>query len=324
MANAQPLIQWLLTNASRLKLQIDQLSWVEEVLPDYTDLRIQVSIGEQTHTGFASALSEDLALVKAAAEALERAVWREYGFSTTNGLAAHVTAEQAITSAKNELIERDTILCHFYAREPFQHLPAAELEPSILKPLSGWYQKHGIQFSLFELEPGGVLFVADGRNRPDKPFGFVLGAGLKGNIRESIESAAFEATRQLAHLLELPAMPAKSLEYFLKISAPSFRDHGDLALDLNYAAEIAGLFDNLPQRKINPLRDQDVQAGLVSSRLPELEGCPLFFAKAVSTGAQDIFLGAPKPEHINTQRIFDFLGCEISRAKICRLPHPFN
>lgn len=323
MAHAQSLIQWLLLNAGTLKLQIDYLNWVDDAFPGFTDIRVQITIGGLTHTGFGSAASQDLALTKAAAEALERAVLRDNKFSTSNGLAAHMSANLAMASAINELLERDSILCHFYGNQPYKRLPMDAVRSPFFNSLRSWYELRDISFSLFELGAKGALFVVDGRHRSTDAFGFILGGGHKSTREESVESAAFEATRQLAHLLERASMPAKSLNEFLEIPAPSFRDHGDLALDLDYARRIEYLFDGVPRSKFKQLNESHVRAELVTSNSPELEGCPLFFARAVSAEAQDMFLGAPNPRRINLARIGDFLGAEISYAQVCPLPHPF-
>lgn len=324
MANSQQLIEWLLFNADRLNLQIDQLTWLQDEFPNYTDLRVQITVEHQTHTGFASATSQDLALTKAAAEALERAVCREHGFPTTNGFAAHLTEEEARQAARNELIERDRILCHFYANQPFPSLQHNGMDSSLFSFVRKWYQDRDLEFRLFELEPRGVLFVADGRRRLNEKFGFVLGAGRKGTLEESIESAVFEATRQLAHILARPKTPSKNLQEFNMIKVPSFRDHGELALNLDYASQIAHLFYGAPKEKLKPLKEGDLHVSILKSRLAELQGCPLFFAKAASSFVQDIFLGSPTTDHINLQRISEFVGFEVSFDQILNLPHPFS
>ncbi len=325
MADAKEIVLWILSNAGPLKLKIDQLSWVRSVLPRFTDLRVQVSIGGKIFTGFSADEDADLALVKATAEAVERAVSEEFNFPTTNGLAAHATPEAAAASARGELIERDGILCHFYGERPFVALSKDVPQTPLIRELTPWFADKGISFQLFELGTAGVLWVIDGREYKARPFGFILGAGNKSTPSESLTAAAFEATRQLAHLLESDGgLTGKSLEDFLRIPNPTFRDHGNLALNLAYAARIEHLFKPAEAKPSFAMDAEKIKTEMITSKSLELAGCPLYFARAQSSGAQDLFLGAPNSRNLNVNRIAEFLGTPRTFVQLPKLPHPFN
>lgn len=325
MAHAEQLIPWLLLNAGNLKLKIDQLEWIKDFAPSFSDVRIHITVGQYEDYSFGADHNHDLALVKATAEAIERAVLEEHKFPTSNGLAAHINVESAKRSAISELVERDAILCHFYSRTPFSPLNISESDRRYLDSVYKWHKSRNIVPRILKLASDGVLFVADGRNCNVRKFGFVLGAGLKDSMADSIASAAIEASRQVAHLLGgKDAHPAKSLEEFMKVDSPNFRDHGDVALDLDYASQIEYLFTATQNVITNPLRSDMIKIEMIESKLPELKDCPLVFARATSAGAQDLFLGMPTSATLNLRRIEEFAGRKLAPHELSTLPHPFN
>jgi hypothetical protein len=86
------------------------------------------SSGLEGH-GFGEGETELLAFQKSIAEAVERAVYRSmkpyHNLISSNGWAAHLTAEKANKSALNELLERDAILTHWLTQTPFLEIDPA-------------------------------------------------------------------------------------------------------------------------------------------------------------------------------------------------------
>lgn len=323
MADEKKLVEWLLRNSGDLDLKIERLTWIEDVFPQLHDFSVEIQVRGKTHRGYGAATEDDLALVKAFAEAIERAVTSEKGFPTSNGLAANVSLDRAKESSLSELLERDSILCHYYTRMPYPKMRVPDELRGNFKVLEEWYESKEASCSFYQLGSKGVLFVAEGEQSA-RPFGYVLGAARKNELLESLYSAAIESTRQLAHILAVKdRLPSLTLTGFSNLPNPGFRDHGLLALDLEFAGQIRSLFSGADRRFSDPIGfGSDVRE--VKSDLSEFEGCPLVFARAQSPDLQDIFLGEPTPSRINLRRLSDFAGRPIEYVDINPLPHPFN
>lgn len=77
-----------------------------------------------TEFGYAEATHPLIAIQKSISEAVERCLFRalkgsQYGTTTSNGWAAHVTCEKAEHAALLELLERDAVLIHALREIPF-------------------------------------------------------------------------------------------------------------------------------------------------------------------------------------------------------------
>jgi hypothetical protein len=318
MAHSQELIEWSMLNAEALNIGIKNSTWINQISTSFSDVTVQISMHGENFLGYGAALEHDLALTKAIAEAVERAVVKAADLSTSNGVAAHSDPEAAIRAAEQELRERDYFLCHFYTFTPFNSI---ECEFPGLDKLVEWYERLNVAFRTFSLGDG-VLFVADGRARPYEPFGFALGAACKG--ADSATAAAIEASRQVAHMVAKNSLfKPYRLDEFLQLDRPSFFDHGLLAFDVSYAQRIAPLFEGGEAMEYN-----DVPAAIAVRSLSTsgelLSRCPLTFVHASSADLQDMHPGAPTSDNINLPRLSRFCGRQLSYADIFKLPHPFN
>src|SRR5579863_6964807 len=89
MADSKGLTSWLLDNAGPLDLRATELTWMRAWgLNDYHDLQVSIAIAGQSFTGRGTAASEELAFLKAGAEAIERAYCAAHGIYSV-GVAAH-------------------------------------------------------------------------------------------------------------------------------------------------------------------------------------------------------------------------------------------
>lgn len=322
MVHQTELTYWFLRNADRFKIRIEHLGWIESLIPSMTDVCVRLEFDGCEWSGWGYGESEDEALTKALAEAIERIVMQEYRFQTSNGLAAHMTFEDAAESALGELRERDLVLCHFYTRTPF--VRAEITSESGLVGIEKWFKNHGIQFFLYHLGSRGFVSLLDGRHAP-VPFGFIIGAAIKKDPRRSALSAAIEAARRgYWILMNNKCIRATSLDEFWKIERPNFSDHGRLALDLEYAENISYLFDS-NFGMISPDND-DLRFEIreVQLRAPEFKDCPLRFAKASSPDMQDLFLGELTVKNANFKRLNQFAGRKLSLKEIDFIPHPID
>lgn len=318
MDDQSRLISWLLSHADQLRLKVQRLTWCRDVLPDFNDVLVEIEIDGRRFPGFGADQSEDHALVKAAAEALERYACRITSVPTSNGVAAHTDFVQAAKNAASELVERDQLLCRFHSGIGF---PAEECR-DLPESLVCWYQEHGIVSSVFRNGQGGYIFMADGR-RSRRPFGFVIGLGNRGTRVASISHAAIEATRQVVQVVASSApIAGLTLAGFAQLREVDFPDHGRLALDLSYANQIEFLFKpGNTDMKTEPLTDINVMPVEVGH--PLLKDCPIQVAHASSPKAQGLYLGMPTKENLNIIRLAKFGPVDL-RNKMMSLPHPLN
>jgi hypothetical protein len=316
------LIFWFLKNAGLLDIKIEHLGWIRNLIPTLTDVTVQLKFGGKIWYGWGSDESEDIALTKALAEVAERLVMQERGFLTSNGIAAHISAQDASIAAVNELRERDLFLCHFYSNTSFAE---AKLTDDFgLTGVREWFKNYGVSFHLYHLGPNGFLAVLDGREAM-YPFGYVMGAALKVGSVASARSAAIEAARSGYWLLEDPGriLPL-SMKQFLNLERPKFKDHGRLALNPDYAKKISHLFGN--PSAMMAQSNEDIEFNLEQFRLqaPEFNDCPLYFARASSDKLQNLFLGQPTDMNLNLKRLSSFRGQTLNWQDLLLLPHPLD
>jgi hypothetical protein len=200
------------------------------------------------------------------------------------------------------------------------------------------------------LGANGCLCVIDGRDQQN-PFGFLIGAAVRASLQDSIVPAFVEATRRAYSLIEIGDEKPIDLGAFMSLERPTFGDHGRLALDLEYADSVAALFANAPLGLPPPEAHLPVTpssgasaSGLCDAGTSAEEICvediciddldfpfepfasgPFRFARAHSPRAQDLWVGAPRAERINFERLGRFLGATQPPAlhELNLLPHPF-
>jgi hypothetical protein len=245
----------------------------------------------------------ELAMIKAVAELLERAVmiehWNELGgrsFSS-NGWAAHETLESVTESASFELIERDAVLAQWVTSTPFLTLDDSQLPASIEQ----WRSEELAQSEFPNLS---VLVSTEGLGPSvtciltnDDGFG-VSGHSTKLNFVDSIESAVGEACRA-AHLFLRRSYWADTLK--LKNPASGSTNCEPAAHALYYAyheafpAWIWGKTVSL-QEVSESWRPQEVlkSAGFTFELMSSE---PLFVGKANCRSALSPFWGVPTTEY---------------------------
>jgi len=122
MAAEIPLIEWALSRVDLLSLRIQRNTWTNEWCLGQHDLKASMILGGHSFEGRGFSSNENVALVVAISECIERAVAFANNLSTSSGVACHDSVEAARMSAINELIERDRFFCHFFLKHPFLKL----------------------------------------------------------------------------------------------------------------------------------------------------------------------------------------------------------
>lgn len=336
MANTSEAITWILAQSETIDLEVHELTWIQEILPNWSDIVCSLTVDGRKIYGWGAAQSSDTALVKAFAEALERHALYGLDVKTSNGMAAHLVRANARQGAIAEVIERDQFLCHFLTQTPFS--PISETKHALWswsKRLKDWSTRYQLQVGLFHLGKTGVVCAIDGRHT-QTPFGYIIGAANKDELESSALSAFIEAARRAARNIEQPElMHPLAVTDFLSLERPDFHDHGRLALDLSYAEQISVLFshpkyDGSPCDGENKEIDQhlvsvqDVSSPMSTQENNILHDCPFVFAHASSLVTQSIYLGRNAEEAINLKRLSHFLGRPVQFIELNPLPHPFD
>ncbi len=90
----------------------------------------EVSAGGFQGVGFGEAPTRLIALQKSIAEGVERVLYKAlkgtaFGSANSNGWAAHLSYEQALSAALDELVERDAVLVHWLGQIPMKEIAPA-------------------------------------------------------------------------------------------------------------------------------------------------------------------------------------------------------
>jgi len=94
-------------------------SWPQKFGLKYYHFTFEMKFRETFCMGHGCDLSEELALTKAVAEAVERWAFQSRSSAlTTNGFAAHIDPLLAADNSLKELLERDAFLCHMISGAP--------------------------------------------------------------------------------------------------------------------------------------------------------------------------------------------------------------
>lgn len=133
--------------SAQLEFKVIKYSWTKEFYPSFTDLGFVFSFNGKKYSGRGSDTNEEIALVKAAMEAIERCVCLCQGINTS-GVAANVVLESAMTSAKIELIERDAALNHYLTQTKMQRIDVLN---SPIKDTTLAFEKQGVEFHFFKM-----------------------------------------------------------------------------------------------------------------------------------------------------------------------------
>ena len=316
MAHSGKLVSWLTDNASALNLQVTELSWAREWNLALSDLEVSIEAGGRTFRGRGTADDEELAFVKAGAEAIERAFCVGHGIHSV-GVAAHTEEGAARSGAVKELFEREAFFSHFLTRKPF--LPI-ETTARIHSNYAGIFSAAAsIRIRFFRARSAFqpvVLAVAEGpRARPS--FGGLVGISCAPTAEAAAESALLECARNIATILLGESREPISLEQFGKIPNPSSEDRQRLALDHSYWSKVAHLF---PEAQSEILPDYSSRAEPILERLSSpfraLDSVPLVVCRAQFV--ESFTANGRNPSTL--ARLQDFMGSAVTKAQLETLP----
>jgi hypothetical protein len=268
--------------------------------------------------GLGSAFDENLALIKAWAEFLER-----YSFcieasnhnrdSTTNGYAAHVFAHAARTTAIAELIERDMLLSAWVLRFPALKVPESELDQTARKIIETLARKAEASIALGFLGHCMGRFVgvavAKWKNQyalfsSAKPSRKVAILHLLTQILDSVSAWVGGIVDEPLSSLEADAAPEDHRRFHV--------GRGDETL--SWFISDSGQFRQFP--------DFNIRTVMLSEKNCYASKTNFDVAQAVSEECQDLWIGPTTPKILNWKRLALILGRPPEYENLNHTPHP--
>ncbi len=312
---------WCLENASSLNLEITKLRWVKDFFTDYFDFQVKLNIDGKILEGYGLDRNQDNALTKAIVEAIERNVVKNE-ILTSNGIAAHVDLAKAKENARNELIERDLFLSHFYSSTPFTKLTNEEFQ--IPSKIQNYIKEYGDQIALFKSKKSnhGTTYITVISNLQE--WGGIVSIQLsKNNDYFDILKCVINASRTYRFERTTDNFKKQiNIDVFKNLKYPSFDDHQSLALDPSYFNKINFLFlghtnnDSIIHYENEDFTFQELD-------LPKsLIGCPLHIIKCDNVKTIPLCAGFISEEDflVRSKKLF----IETERYKFNPLPHPLS
>jgi ribosomal protein S12 methylthiotransferase accessory factor len=226
--------------------------------------------------------------------------------TTSNGLAAGLSVEDAARRASLELYERDAFLTSWIALEGAVRVGIREVEAGIAD-VAACIESQGALLETYLLATGSPVFVAVsvGLGHGDRWPAVTLGLGAAGNCCEAIGKAILEhgqtgpyfARAWRSKKTPIPATPEQILtleDHALYYCDPSHRVQFDCWRDRANALE--------PGAHHESGRTDDVRIAVADLTPPELESSPFRVVRALARGLQPIYCG-PAFERLPTPRL---------------------
>jgi hypothetical protein len=309
-----PFLNWLGENGRRFGMRSYSVSVIDDVVPGYHDCSVALEVAGRQFAGRGQARSQDVALSKAAGEAIERwlvASSASTSASTSNGFAVHPFLPAARANARREIVERDLFLCHMLTDTPFLPLPReAHRGHRALTAFARHLGRRGIDVKLGRLpSESGLVVVACGAfgAQCDVPFGVALGLGARGSLGGAITKAVLECWMSVMPVLYQGPPRSMSRARFSQHSA-SVDAHHEFAMHTEGAEALDALFAKRAPFTLHRTPHPHPIATTIWRELPApFDTCPLFGVQATSALLQPLFFGLPSRARVNTARIVQFL-----------------
>ncbi len=318
MADSKRVANWLRKNEDTLNLRVTEVSSIQNFLPTYDDIKVEILINKKNYVGRGTAKNFDLSFAKAFSEACERATADYNQLRTSNGIAAHINKTACINNARQELVERHVFLIHFLTKTPFYQLSLAL--PDHIEDARRKIESLGIQIFFREATRVGELYtivlVAVGTHFTPR-FGCIFSSSTSPTMQDAIEQAFLQCTRNLCALI----YPSKKLPSEL-LASEKIEKNGPIH-NTSYAEQFAVDFFG----KSNPMNRKlgHDPCNIRILLLPEeLRSSPILVAQATSDKMQDLYFGPLTKAAANINAISSFLNEEIDFENLNHSPHPLS
>lgn len=311
---------WLTTQSSEAGITFSTHEWVHRP-PGFPQKIVYAHCEFKGRKYFGIGHSHSLRTghVIAAAEVLERIAMSHAGLSNSNGCAVHTDPGLARDSARFELLERDSFLCHYYTGTRTSPLPAATLKR--VEEIRNFLRTFNREFD------AGVLLNEE--NRPcvlagvngfklSPAEGIFLGMGMAPTFEEALEKALSECLRFVEIHQERPTASV-TLEDFLRKQKKGVNDHIELAIHPEFGKSA---WDRLfPPEKTFTVPERTLDYKYLEFPLHEImKDCPLVFARASCDELIDVEFGDRWEKSISPDRLRRFRNV----TEIPRVPHPLG
>ncbi len=324
MAHTEKLGRWLIDNSDAINLQVQRSSWVRDWMPGFFDVGVQIEVANRVFEGRGFAENEDLAFLKAGAEAIERVICSENEMKS-NGVAVHTNENAAKLAAKLELIERDLILAHhFCGARPLKTLDLDSRKVDF-KRIRSQLRDQEIAIELYELNaPVGVRVVhcvaTDSKNQ--SRFGSIMGSSCTIDLESCCIKALSECLINVVAWLRGGDTQALTPAEFNSKSSHEPADHSALYLHPESKTFLDYLYKRntslYPQTVVNLDKIELAELKPIESILTS---APLFCYKAFSNQFQSIFYGPTQLSKLNLPRLLEF---EPTLQNYNFTPHPIG
>jgi ribosomal protein S12 methylthiotransferase accessory factor YcaO len=319
-----PLFSWLQENAKRFAIRTFSVDMIGEVLPGYHACTMNLRVGSTWCTGSGEAKSRDVALAKAAGEAVERWLFerekRRGRSTTTNGFAVHRSAGRARSNAVREIVERDLLLCHVLTGTPFNPLACEDHEE--LRIFRACLEAHRIELCLGELpsETGLHVIICGAFGHRVRPaFGAVIGLGCHARREEAITKALLECWGGLFSILCGMRHRPMSRSTFVRLRrSPRVEDHYRFALHADGRRAFRRMFRDTPAVTLAVAPTRPAVTTQVWAPLPApFDTCPLVGVRCTGADLQPLFFGIAPDGAIRRERLERF--CEARGLRLGRI-----
>ncbi len=229
------LITSLLENSRKNSIQIEELDWPNEWLKfPFYDFEVTIGGGDLQSFGRGSDRNQDLALLKACAEAVERHACKSAQIPTT-GVAAHDNPVSAKHNACNELLERATLILYLLADAKMPKItPPKAFRDMFANALTRIENSGGVlRFFRLSEDEYTVLCSVDWLDSANRR-GALVGLSRDGSLDKAVEGAFIEVIRNVAAVIDNPgAISPLSPAAFQLIDLPT----ADQRRSLTYSAD---------------------------------------------------------------------------------------
>ena len=334
MAHKEKLAQWLFENRKPLDLTVLKGQWVQEWLPQFHDVRVEVTLEERTYRGRGMDKNADLAFTKAGAEAIERAILSHFQAKIINvgaggGTALHAEELEAKKNALYELLERDQFLCHFLTKAPFIELKPTEWGEISFEPIQEKLAKKDIEITLKKTlfsKPKTVACFARRLSPTTLGFRGVIGLGTSDSLPESALKALIECLTNVVWCIENPSQ-SQDFKSFSSKNSYGPEEHAQLYLSNSSECDLDWAFSKVTDEP-KSIEEENWEDKVTFEKLDIpfdiLRDAPIHIFKASSQETQNMFYGPTKKEHLTWNRLEKFKGKKLSEKDINWAPHPIG
>lgn len=311
---------WLTTRASDSGITFSTREWVHRP-PGFPQKIVYAHYDFRGKKYFGIGHSQSLRTghVIAAAEVLERVAMAHAGLANSNGCAVHTDPAIARFSARSELLERDSFLCHYYTGTRLGALP--ETTSSRVNEIKNFVRSLGRDFAagvLINEENTPCVLAGINGFQLSPAEGIFLGMGMAKTFDEALEKALSECLRFIEIHLERPT-DSISLDEFLSRQKKGVKDHIELA--------IHPVFGRLAWDRLFPpvesvsLPEKKLNFNYLEFPVSEvIKDCPLHFARASCDDLMDVQFGDRWQDSIDPERLRRFK----SVPGLPLIPHPLG